>query len=83
MPLRTFKQRSCEVKVSFFKLGVDGVQEILTLALMIVFIFALLYTEMNLLYKIGIGAIVFAVIFISNLVNQALKQQEQEARKSR
>jgi TM2 domain-containing membrane protein YozV len=69
--------------VSFFKLGVDGVQEILTLALMIVFIFALLYTEMNLMYKVGIGAIVFAVIFITNIVNQALKQQEQEARKSR
>ncbi|MCX8150495.1 MAG: hypothetical protein N3D85_03215 [Candidatus Bathyarchaeota archaeon] len=69
--------------MSFFKFGVDSVQEILTLALMLVFVFVLLYTEMSLMYKFGIGALVFAVIFITSLVNQALKQQEQEARKSR
>lgn len=68
--------------MSFFKFGVDGVQEILTLALMVVFIFVLLYTEMSFMYKVGIGALVFAVIFITSVVNQALKQQEQESRKS-
>jgi hypothetical protein len=68
-------------KLSFFKLGMDSIQEILVFALMIVFIFAVLYSGMAWTYKIGIGALVFTLIFISTMANQALKQQKEEDRK--
>ncbi len=64
--------------MSFFKLGVDGIQEALTLALMIVFFFAVIYSNIELTYKIGIGVLVFAVIFITGLASQALKQQKEQ-----
>ena len=67
--------------MSFFKLGMDNVQEILVFALMIVFIFAVIYSNMDLLYKIGTGALVFAVIFATGLASQALKQQKEEDKK--
>jgi len=55
-----------------------GVQEALIFALMIVFIIAVIYTNIDFTYKIGIGAIVFTVIFIASVANQALKQQQEE-----
>lgn len=67
--------------MSFFKLGMDNVQEILVLALMLVFIFAVIYSNMDLVYKIGTGALVFAVIFATGLASQALKQQKEEDKK--
>jgi len=67
--------------VSFLKLGLDNVQEILVLALMLVFIFAVIYSNMDLTYKIGTGALVFAVIFATGLASQALKQQKEEDKK--
>lgn len=67
--------------MSFFKLGLDNVQEILVLALMLVFIFAVIYSSMDLFYKIGTGALVFAVIFATGLASQALKQQKEEDKK--
>jgi protein-S-isoprenylcysteine O-methyltransferase Ste14 len=67
--------------VSFFKMGLDNVQEILVLALMLVFIFAVIYSNMDLAYKIGTGALVFAVIFATGLASQALKQQKEEDKK--
>ena len=67
--------------MSFFKLGMDKVQEVLVLALMLVFIFAVLYSNIGLLYKLGIGALVFTLIFVSTAVNQVLKRQREEERK--
>lgn len=69
--------------MSFLKLGLDGVQEVLTLALMIVFFFAVIYSNIDLTYKIGIGALVFAVIFITGLASQALKQQKEQDKATR
>jgi len=59
----------------------DAVQEVLVLALMLVFIFAILYSGIDLTYKIGIGALVFTLIFVSTIANQALKQQREQDKK--
>lgn len=67
--------------MSFFKLGMDSVQEALVFALMIVFIFAILYSGMALVYKIGIGALVITLISVSTIANQAIKQQREEEKK--
>jgi hypothetical protein len=64
--------------MSYFKLGVDKVQEVLVLALMLVFIFAVIYSNIELTYKVGIGALVFGVIFVTGLASQALKQQKEQ-----
>ncbi len=61
----------------------DRVQEILVLALMMVFIFAVIYSQIEFTYKIGIGALVFSIIFIASLANQALKQQKEEDKRRR
>lgn len=53
----------------------SGVQEALVLALMLVTVFALFYVNMDISYKIGIGAIVFTVIFLTTLATQMLRQQ--------
>ncbi len=67
--------------MSFFKLGMDAIQEVLVLALMLVFIFAVIYSGIDWSYKLGIGALVFTLIFVSTLANQALRQQKEEQRK--
>ncbi len=67
--------------MSFFKLGMDSIQEFLVLALMLVFIFAVLYSGMDWTYKIGIGALVLTLVFVSTIANQAIKQQREEERK--
>lgn len=59
----------------------SGVQEMLVLALMLVTVFALFYVDMDITYKIGVAVIVFAVIFLTTLATQILKQQE-EAKKA-
>jgi cell division protein FtsW (lipid II flippase) len=67
--------------MSFFKLGMDAIQEGLVLALMLVFIFSVIYSSIDWSYKLGIGALVFTLIFVSTLANQALRQQKEEQRK--
>jgi hypothetical protein len=67
--------------VSFFKLGMDSVQEVLVLALMLVFIFAVAYSGMEWTYKIGIGALVFTLVFVATIANQALRHQREEEKK--
>jgi uncharacterized membrane protein YGL010W len=67
--------------MSFFKLGMDKIPEALTLALMLVVVIALFYLNIDLTYKIGIGALAFGVIFLTGLANQALKQQKEQAKK--
>jgi hypothetical protein len=59
----------------------DSVQEVLVLALMLVFIFAVIYSNIGLTYKLGIGALVFTLVFVATLANQALKQQREEEKK--
>ena len=67
--------------MSFFKLGMDSVQEVLVLSLMLVFIFAVVYSGMEWTYKIGIGALVFTLVFVATIANQALRQQREEEKK--
>jgi cell division protein FtsW (lipid II flippase) len=67
--------------VSFFKLNMDAVQEVLVLALMLVFIFAIIYSGIDWTYKIGIGALVFTLIFVSTIANQAIKRQREQDKK--
>jgi hypothetical protein len=55
----------------------SGVQEALVLALMLVTVFALFYVNIDISYKIGIGAIVFIVIFLTTLATQILSQQKE------
>jgi hypothetical protein len=63
-----------------FKLGLNGVQEVLVLALMLVFVFAVFYSEIELAYKIGIAVLVFSIIFLTSMASQAIKQEEQKKR---
>jgi protein-S-isoprenylcysteine O-methyltransferase Ste14 len=63
-----------------FKLGLNGVQEVLVLALMLVFVFAVFYSEIELAYKIGIAVLVFSIIFLASMASQAMKQEEQKRR---
>jgi hypothetical protein len=69
--------------VSFFKLGMDTIQEALVLGLMLVFIFAVVYSGISWTYKIGIGAIVVTLVFVATMANQALRQQREEEKKRR
>ena len=66
--------------MSFFKLGLDSVQEVLVLALMLVFVFAVLYSDLELVYKVGIAVLVFSVIFLASLASQMLKQEKEKRR---
>ncbi len=61
-----------------FKLGLNRVQEALVLALMVVFVFAVTYTDIEVTYKIVIAVLVFTVIFLISMANQVLKQQEEQ-----
>jgi protein-S-isoprenylcysteine O-methyltransferase Ste14 len=63
-----------------FKLGLNSVQEVLVLALMLVFVFAVFYSEIELAYKIGIAVLVFSIIFLASMASQAMKQEEQKRR---
>lgn len=48
----------------------------LVLALMLAAVFAIFYVNMPLIYKIGIVAIVFAIVFLVTLATQIMKQQK-------
>ena len=58
------------------KLGLNRVQEVLVIGLMLVLVFAL-WSNMELLYKITIGVIVFALIMLMSLGAGVLKQAEE------
>lgn len=60
----------------------SGVQEAFILALMLVSVFALLYIDMSIIYKVGIAVLVFSVIFLMTLATQILREQK-EADKQR
>ena len=60
--------------------SLSSVQEILVLALMLVSVFAIFYSDMELTYKIGIAVLVFSVIFLTSLATQVLKQEKENRR---
>jgi hypothetical protein len=64
-----------------FRMNMDKIQEALVLGLMLIFIVAVLYSGMAWTYKIGIGALVFTLVIVATLANQALKQQQEEEKK--
>jgi hypothetical protein len=53
----------------------NRIQEVLVMGLMLVLVFAL-FSSMELIYKISIGAIVFTLIFLTSIVSQVLKLAE-------
>jgi protein-S-isoprenylcysteine O-methyltransferase Ste14 len=55
----------------------SGVAEALVLALMLVFFFMLFYVDMDIMYKIGIGAIVFTIMILATLAAGLLRQQKE------
>jgi hypothetical protein len=63
-----------------FKLGLNRVQEVLVLALMLVFVFAVFYSDIELAYKIGIAVLVFSIIFLTSMAGQVLKQEKEQKR---
>ncbi len=67
--------------MSFIKLGMDTVQEALVLGLMLVFIIMMFYSSIDWTYKLGIGVLVFTLIFVATAANQALRQQKEQERK--
>ena len=60
-----------------------GVQEILVLALMMISVFALIYVEMDITYKISIAVLVFTIIFLATLATQILRQQKEALKTTR
>jgi hypothetical protein len=66
-----------------FKLGANSVQDGLTIALMVVLVFAVLYSDMELAYKIGIGVLVFSIIFLTSIAGQMLKQMKEKEKEKR
>ncbi|MCW4031523.1 MAG: hypothetical protein NWE80_04070 [Candidatus Bathyarchaeota archaeon] len=55
--------------------NLSGLHEALVLALMLVSVFALFFSDIELVYKIGIVALAFGVIFLTSLASQLLKQE--------
>jgi len=58
--------------------NLSSVQEVLVLALMLVSVFALFFSDMDFTYKIGIAALAFSVIFLTSLASQLLKQEKEK-----
>ena len=60
-----------------FKLGLNRVQELFVIALMVVLVFAVTYADIEFTYKIGIAVLVFAIIFLTSMASQVMKQQQE------
>ena len=60
--------------------SLSGVQEFLVLSLMLVSVFAIFYSDIELTYKIAIAVFVFSLIFLTTLANQVLKQDKENRR---
>lgn len=56
--------------------NMSAVQEVIVLALMLVSLFALFFSDLELLYKIGIAALVFSLIFLTSLAIQLLGEEK-------
>ena len=55
----------------------SGIQEALILALMLVSVFAILYADISIMYKVGVAVIVFSVMFLMSLATQILREQKE------
>ena len=55
----------------------NGLQEALVLALMLVTVLTLFYVKIDIIYKIGIAAVVFTIIFLTALAATLLRQQRE------
>jgi len=55
----------------------NGLQEALVLALMLVTVLTLFYVKIDIIYKIGIAAVVFTIIFLTTLAATLLRQQRE------
>ncbi len=55
--------------------NMSAVQEVIVLALMLVSLFALFFSDLELTYKIGIAALVFSLIFLTSLAIQLLGEE--------
>ena len=58
--------------------NLSTVQEVLVLALMLVSVFALFFSDMDFTYKIGIAVLAFSVIFLTSLASQLLNQEKEK-----
>jgi hypothetical protein len=73
-----------DLNLSFGNLRVfSGVQEVLVLASMLISVFALIYVEMDIIYKIGIAVLAFTIIFLATLATQILRQQKEAIKRAR
>jgi hypothetical protein len=73
-------EQKVTVKMSL-RLGLgnmSGVQEILMLALMLVSILALFFSDLEFTYKISIAALAFSIIFLTSLASQLLNQEKEK-----
>jgi hypothetical protein len=59
--------------------NLSGLQEVLVLALMLVSVFALFFSDMDFVYKLGIAALAFSVVFLTSLASQLLKQENEQS----
>jgi small-conductance mechanosensitive channel len=66
-----------------FNLGLDNIKQILIMVLMIVFVLAVFVTNIAFMYKIGIGALVFSMIFLTSLADQAAKKEEEQRKRAK
>ena len=64
-----------------FNMGLDNVKQFLVLALMVVFVVAVMFTKIDFMYKLGIAALVFGIIFMTSLADQAAKQEEERLKR--
>jgi preprotein translocase subunit SecF len=53
------------------------VQEALVLGLMLVSMFVLFYVDMDFTFKLGVAALVAAIIFLTTLASQLLRQMKE------
>jgi hypothetical protein len=58
--------------------NLSGVQEVLVLALMVVSVFALFFSDIDFTYKIGIVVLAFSIIFLTSLSSQLLEQGKEK-----
>jgi len=64
-----------------FKSGMQGLQDVFTIALMVVLIFAVFYSQLDLIYKVGIGVLVISIVFLTSIAGQLLRQIREEEKK--
>jgi hypothetical protein len=59
--------------------NLSTVQEVLVLTLMLISLFALFFSDIELVYKIGIAVLAFSLVFLTSLASQLLKQEKENS----